>query len=221
MNQPGNTWVYVVDDDHHVLTAFRRLLETVGYKVATFDSPLAFLAGHDPALPGCALLDVGMTGLSGLETQTQLLALGDTRPVIFVTGHDDVATGVLAMKSGARDYLLKPVMDDVLLAAVEAAVQADMVNCRKRVELREQLRRWQSLTPREREVMTHVVRGRLNKQIAGDLNIVEKTVKVHRARVMEKMGVRSVAALVHIAERLPSPETASKPAEQSATAVQP
>jgi FixJ family two-component response regulator len=195
-------WVYVVDDDPHILSAFRRLLETVGYKVATYLSPTEFLAGHDPVLPGCALLDVGMTELSGLETQEKLLALGDTRPVIFVTGHDDVRTGILAMKGGARDYLIKPVSDEILLAAVEVAVEADMVASRERVQLAELARHWQSLTQREREVMTHVVRGRLNKQIAGDLNIVEKTVKVHRARVMEKMGVRSVAGLVHIAEWL-------------------
>lgn len=198
----GGTWVYVVDDDHRVLAAFRRLLEAVGHRVIAFDSPRAFLAEHDPTLPGCVLLDVGMTDLSGLETQMQLLALGDTRPVIFVTGHDDVATGVLAMKGGARDYLLKPVSDSILLAAVAAAIQADLVNQRKRIERAELLRRWQSLTPRERQVMAHVVRGRLNKQIAGDMDIVEKTVKVHRARVMEKMGVRSVAALVHACEHL-------------------
>jgi FixJ family two-component response regulator len=197
-----DAWVYVVDDDPHILSAFRRLLETVGYKVATYESPNEFLAGHDPVLPGCALLDVGMTELSGLETQEKLLALGDTRPVIFVTGHDDVQTGVLAMKGGARDYLIKPVSDEILLAAVEVAVEADRTACHERIQLAELVRHWQSLTQREREVMTHVVRGRLNKQIAGDLDIVEKTVKVHRARVMEKMGVRSVAGLVHIAEWL-------------------
>jgi FixJ family two-component response regulator len=202
MRQAENSQVYVVDDDPHILNAFRRLLETEGYNVSTFDSPCAFLEAHDVALPGCALLDVGMTELSGLETQKQLLALGDTRPVIFVTGQDDVRTGVLAMKAGAYDYLIKPVSDDVLLAAVAGAVQSDLAACRKRVNLIELTRLWQTLTDREREVMGHVVRGRLNKQIAGDLKIGEKTVKVHRARVMEKMAVHSVAGLVHIAEQL-------------------
>lgn len=202
MSQPGNIWVYVVDDDSHVLRAFRRLLETVGYKVATYDSPVEFLASHDPTLPGCALLDVGMTELSGLETQEKLQALGDTRPIIFVTGHDDVKTGILAMKSGACDYLIKPVPEDVLLAAVETAVRMDLTAFQERIHVGELSQHWQSLTHREREVMEHVVRGRLNKQIAGDLNIVEKTVKVHRSRVMEKMCTRSVAGLVHIAEQL-------------------
>lgn len=202
MTRPGGAWIYVVDDDPQILTAFRRLLEIEGYNVATFESPIAFLEAHDPNLPGCALLDVGMTELSGLATQQQLMALGDSRPVIFVTGHDDVPTSVLAMKGGARDYLIKPVPDDVLLAAVANAVTADLSAHQSRMEIANLARRLDSLTPREREVMTHVVRGRLNKQIAGDLDIVEKTVKVHRARVMEKMGVRSVAGLVHIAERL-------------------
>ena len=202
MNRPGGAWIYVVDDDPQILTAFRRLLEIEGYNVATFESPIAFLEAHDPNLPGCALLDVGMTELSGLATQQQLMTLGDSRPVIFVTGHDDVPTSVLAMKGGARDYLIKPVPDDVLLAAVANAVTADLSAHQARMEIANLARRLDSLTPREREVMTHVVRGRLNKQIAGDLDIVEKTVKVHRARVMEKMGVRSVAGLVHIAERL-------------------
>jgi FixJ family two-component response regulator len=213
MSPTKNTWVYVVDDDPHVLTAFRRLLEVEGYHVGAFDSPRAFLNAHDPALPGCALLDVGMTELSGLETQKQLLALGDTRPVIFVTGHDDVQTGILAMKAGARDYLIKPVPDNVLLEAVATAVQSDLTAFRERVNLAEQARLWQTLSNREREVMKHVVRGRLNKQIAGDLNIVEKTVKVHRARVMEKMAVRSVAALVHSAEQLERAGYPTKPTD--------
>lgn len=202
MTRRGGAWVNVVDDDRRILAAFRRLLEIEGYNVATFESPIAFLGAHDPDLPGCALLDVGMTELSGLAIQQQLLALGDTRPIIFVTGHDDVPTSVRAMKGGARDYLIKPVHDEVLLAAVANAVTADLSAHQSRMEIANLARRMRSLTPREHEVMIHVVRGRLNKQIAGDLDIVEKTVKVHRARVMEKMGVRSVAALVRIAERL-------------------
>jgi FixJ family two-component response regulator len=195
-------FIYVVDDDPSVLTAFRRLLEAASYNVLTFDSPLTFLASHDPQLPGCVLLDVGMAEMSGLDTQERLLALGNSRPIVFVSGNDDVKTGVSAMKGGAQDYLVKPVSDDVLLTAVENAVRSDMATWRQRNETAELARRWQSLTHREQEIMSHVVRGRLNKQIAGDLGIVEKTVKVHRARVMEKMNIRSVAGLVHIAERL-------------------
>jgi FixJ family two-component response regulator len=200
MNPPAR--VYVVDDDHGILTAFRRLLESAQYEVATYDSPTAFLEHHDVAVPGCVLLDVGMAELSGLEAQQKLLALGATRPIIFVTGFDDVRISVQAMKSGASDYLIKPVPDTVLIAAVEAAVERDSQAFEGRMHIAKLAQQWQSLTAREREVMTQVIRGRLNKQIANDLNIVEKTVKVHRARIMEKMGVRSVAGLVHIAEQL-------------------
>jgi FixJ family two-component response regulator len=194
--------VYVVDDDLHVLSAFRRLLEAAGYDVVTSDSPNEFLSRHDRTLPGCVLLDVGMDELNGLETQQRMLELGVSRPIIFVTGFDDARTGVEAMKGGAYDYLVKPISDKTLLAAVEAAISADIKAFREREDIAKLARQWRTLTLREREVMLHVIRGRLNKQIAGDLNIVEKTVKVHRARVMEKMGVRSVAGLVHIAERL-------------------
>ncbi|HET7085578.1 MAG TPA: response regulator [Rhizomicrobium sp.] len=200
MTQPAR--VYVVDDDHHVLTAFKRLLEAAGYDVVTSTSPNEFFDRHDQARPGCVLLDIGMSELNGLETQQKMLELGVVRPIIFVTGFDDARTSVEAMKSGAYDYLVKPISDSVLLTTVEAAISSDLKAFREREDIEKLARRWRSLTLREREVMLHVVRGRLNKQIAGDLNIVEKTVKVHRARVMEKMGVRSVAGLVHIAERL-------------------
>lgn len=194
--------VYVVDDDLHVLSAFRRLLEAAGYDVVASNSPNDFLARHDHTLPGCVLLDIGMAELTGLETQQRLLELGVSRPIIFVTGFDDARTGVEAMKSGAYDYLIKPISDKILLATVEAAVLSDIKAFHEREDVAKLSRQWRSLTVREREVMLQVIRGRLNKQIAGDLNIVEKTVKVHRARVMEKMGVRSVAGLVHIAEKL-------------------
>jgi FixJ family two-component response regulator len=148
------------------------------------------------------LLDIGMEELDGLETQRKMLELGVSHPIIFVTGYDDARTSVTAMKGGAYDYLLKPISDDVLLASVESAVLSDAKAFREKEDIAKLNKQWRSLTVREREVMLQVIRGRLNKQIAGDLNIVEKTVKVHRARVMEKMGVRSVAGLVHIAETL-------------------
>ncbi|HKQ45539.1 MAG TPA: response regulator [Rhizomicrobium sp.] len=194
--------IYVVDDDRHILSALRRLLETAGYQVLTYDSPGEFLANHNSSLPGCVLLDIGMAELSGLETQQRMLDLGVSRPIIFITGFDDARTGVDAMKGGAYDYLLKPFSETVLLSTIEGAVLSDISARREREDITHLSKRWSSLTIREREVMSQIIRGRLNKQIASDLNIVEKTVKVHRGRVMEKMGVRSVAGLVHIAEKL-------------------
>jgi FixJ family two-component response regulator len=200
MTKPAR--IYVVDDDLHVLSAFRRLLETAGYDVVTSVSPNEFLARHDHTLPGCVLLDIGMAELTGLETQRKMMELGVTRPIVFVTGFDDARTSVEAMKCGAYDYLVKPISDKILLSTVESAVSSDVKAFQEREDIAKLSKQWRSLTVREREVMLQVIRGRLNKQIAGDLNIVEKTVKVHRARVMEKMGVRSVAGLVHIAETL-------------------
>ena len=194
--------VYIVDDDRKVLTALSRLLTVTGYQVHAFDSPHTFLAAHDPDLPGCALFDVGMADVDGLALQDILQRDGHSRPIIFITGHDDAKTGVRAMKAGAVDYLTKPVQDVELLVAVQTAIETDMKVRRNDAERAELRRKLGLLTPREVEVMAQVVRGRLNKQIAFDLGIVEKTVKVHRARVMEKMDVRSVAALVHAAETL-------------------
>lgn len=194
--------VFVVDDDRSVLKAFSRLLGAAGYSVRTFDSPCEFMEHHDPSVPGCSLLDVGMGELDGLAIQERLQHEGNMRPIIFITGCDDVNTSVRAMKAGAMDYLTKPVQQEALLAAVESAVEADLKAACSRREIADLHERYQQLTPRECQVMSQVVSGRLNKQIANDLDIVEKTVKVHRARVMEKMRVRSVAALVHAAERL-------------------
>ena len=194
--------VYIVDDDRSVLNAMSRLLTVSGYFVRAFDSPQDFLAQHDPGIPGCALLDIGMDEVDGLALQEALRRAETARPIIFITGRDDVRTSVRAMKAGAIDYLTKPVTDTTLLAAVETAIATDRKVRREQAEIAALRERFSGLTERETEVMTHVVRGRLNKQIAFDLGIVEKTVKVHRARIMEKLGVRSVAALVHIADRL-------------------
>lgn len=194
--------VYIVDDDRKILAALSRLLTVTGYHVRAFDSPHAFLAEHDPATPGCALFDVGMAEVDGLALQDILQRDGHSRPIIFITGHDDAKTSVRAMKAGAADYLTKPVQDTELLAAVQTAIDTDLRIRRSDSQIADLRRRLSLLTAREAEVMAQVVRGRLNKQIAFDLGIVEKTVKVHRARVMEKMNVRSVAALVHAAEAL-------------------
>ena len=194
--------VFIVDDDPAVLAAIGRLLRTAGYRVSTFDSASRFLAEHDPDAPGCALVDIHMLGVDGLSLQQELSSRGETRPVVFITGSDDVLTGVKAMKSGAFDYLLKPINAGDLIAVIDVALQADELTRQKRKELAVLQRRYDSLTPREKEVIALVVQGLLNKTIAGRLGIVEKTVKVHRAHIMEKMQVRSLAALVHVAERL-------------------
>jgi FixJ family two-component response regulator len=193
--------VFLVDDDAGVLKGLSRLLRARGYDVQAFSSPQAFLAGHDASIPGCAVFDVSMPDLDGLELQQALSTKGSQRPVIFLTGKGDIPTSVRAMRAGAIDFLTKPVNDDDLLAAIARAVRQDADTRHAGAELDLINARIAVLTPREREVMTHVIAGRLNKQIAGDLGTVEKTIKVHRGRVMEKLGVRSVADLVRLAEK--------------------
>jgi FixJ family two-component response regulator len=193
--------IFLVDDDAGVLKALSRLLQAREYEVQSFTSPQAFLANHDTTIPGCAVLDVSMPDLDGLALQRALTAEGSQRPVIFLTGKGDIPTSVRAMRAGAIDFLTKPVNDDDLLAAIAHAEKADATIRSANADLSSINARFASLTPREREVMTHVVAGRLNKQIAGDLGTVEKTVKVHRGRVMNKLGVRTVADLVRLAER--------------------
>jgi len=194
--------VFLVDDDPGVLRALTRLLRAAGRQVRAFGSSQDFLAAHDPAMPGCVVLDLSMPGLSGLELQTALEESGCRRPIIFVSGHGDIPSSVRAMKAGAVDFLTKPVCAEDLLAAVERAIRQDDLMRRSRAELQVIGERLNTLTPREREVLQHVVAGQLNKQIAADLGTVEKTIKVHRSRVMGKMGVRSVADLVRLAERM-------------------
>ena len=193
--------VFIVDDDAGVLKALSRLLRARGYDIRSYTSPQEFLAHHDPAVPGCAVLDVSMSGLDGLELQQALTAGGSHRPVIFITGKGDIPTSVRAMKAGAIDFLTKPVNDKDLLGAISRAQEQDAKSRQTDADLASIQARITTLTPREREVLTHVVAGRLNKQIAGDLGTVEKTIKVHRSRVMEKLGVRTVADLVRMAEK--------------------
>ena len=193
--------VFVVDDDASVLKGLKRLLVAAGLNVAVFDSPQEFLERYDSNVAGCLVLDVAMPGLNGIELQQTLAARGSALPIIFLTGHGDIPMGVQAMKRGAVDFLTKPVNDDDLLTAIHHAFDRDRVLRQDRAELAEIERRLATLTPREREVLLHVVSGRLNKQIAADLGTVEKTIKVHRARVMEKMQVRSLADLVRLTER--------------------
>jgi len=195
--------VYLVDDDAGVLKALSRLLRAKGYDVRPYSSPQLFLEEHDVTVPGCAVLDVSMPGLDGLELQRALTATnGFHRPVLFVTGKGDIPTSVRAMKAGAIDFLTKPVKDVDLFEAVSRAEARDAVSRRLHSEMESIQAKVGTLTPREREVLIHVVAGRLNKQIAGDLGTVEKTIKVHRSRMMEKLGIRTVADLVRMAEKL-------------------
>ena len=197
----GSPTVFV-DDDPSVLKSFSRLLRSVGLPAETYGSPAEFLRQFDPAAPGCLVLDVAMPGVDGLELQRRLTDAGCPLPIVFITGHGDVPTSVRAMRAGALNFLVKPVNDEDLLMAIGEAVETDRVARRAQRDMTLVRERLATLTPREREVLDQVVAGRLNKQIAGELGTVEKTIKVHRAHVMEKMGARSLAELARMGERL-------------------
>jgi FixJ family two-component response regulator len=188
--------VYLVDDDAGVLKSMSRLLQAEGFEVRAFQTAQAFLHGHDAGVTGCVVLDMRLPDLGGLALQHTLLDSGCERPIVFMTGFGEVADSVQAMKAGAVDFLTKPCDDEDLLRAVRGAVERDEQARRVRSELERIQGRLDSLTPREHEVLLQVVDGRLNKQIAADLGIAEKTIKVHRARAMEKMGASSLADLV-------------------------
>jgi FixJ family two-component response regulator len=195
--------VYLVDDDASVRRALARLIKAAGHRVESFASAREFLdSGSHKDGPSCLVLDLQMPGLSGLDLQRELLALDTNLPIIFVTGHGDVPTSVRAMKAGAVDFLQKPVKDKDLLKAIEQSLARAASDQSEREEVVRIGERLEQLTPREREVMALVVTGMLNKQIAFKLGTVEKTIKVHRARVMDKMRVHSVAELVRVAERV-------------------
>jgi FixJ family two-component response regulator len=193
--------VFIVDDDASVTKALSRLTRLKGYDARSYISPQEFLAHHDATVPGCAVFDVSMPGLDGLALQQALTAGGSHRPVIFITGKGDIPTSVRAMKAGAVDFLTKPVSNKDLLEAIARAQELDAKSRQDHTELAAIQAKVASLTPREREVLTHVVAGRLNKQIAYDLGTVEKTIKCHRSAVMKKLGVRTVADLVRMAEK--------------------
>jgi FixJ family two-component response regulator len=194
--------VYLVDDDPDLLGAMQRLLESVGIHVSAFQSAQEFLRVHDRLAPGCLVLDLAMPGLNGLQLQRELEQRAIALPIIFLTGRGDIATSVQAMKHGATDFLTKPVDDFVLLAAIKEALETDRLRRRTQVERDRIAECLARLTERERQVLAHVISGRLNKQIAADLGTVEKTIKFHRGNLMRKMGVRSVAELVKLTERV-------------------
>ena len=197
---PGFT-TFLVDDDPAVLRAITRLLNAAGYKTKSFSSPQEFLSAHDPSIPGCAIIDLVMSELNGLHLQQALIETGSERPIIFLTGKGDVSTSVRAMKAGAVDFLTKPVKREALFSAVVRAAKVDALSRQRRDESKSIGDRLATLTHREREVLAYVIAGRLNKQIAASIGTVEKTVKVHRGRMMAKLGIRSVADLVRLADK--------------------
>jgi FixJ family two-component response regulator len=196
--------VFLVDDDPSILKALVRLLAAEGFETRPYSSAANFLDEYNANLPGCIVMDLAMPGMNGLDLQNRLTSSGRIRPIVFITGHGDVPSSVRAMKAGAVDFLTKPFDDQALLSAVRFALEKDQAIRAKQAQRDRIEKSLASLTAREREVFQHVTRGRLNKQIAGDLGIVEKTVKVHRGRIMKKMGVRTLAELVKLAERLDS-----------------
>jgi two-component system, LuxR family, response regulator FixJ len=202
MAKPGvkaaEATVYILDDDDGMRRALDTLLSTVGFRTAVHSRPSEFLNVFKPDAPGCLVLDIRMPEMSGLELQRQLNALGSMLPVIFVTGHGDVPMAVQAMKEGAFEFIQKPFRDQDLIDCINHALQQDRQNRGGLARHAEVIKRLESLTPRERQVMDLVVDGAANKVIAIDLALSERTVEIHRAKVMEKMAARSVAHLVKL-----------------------
>ena len=194
--------VFVVDDDPSVRKSLTRLIKSAGHAVEAFASAREFLARERYAGPCCLVLDVRMPGLTGLDLQETLAGAGRRMPIVFVTGHGNISMSVKAMRGGAVDFLTKPVDDKNLLAAIERCVARDVRDHSAEARIAKIQDRLKMLTPREAEVFALVVTGMLNKQIASALGIVERTVKVHRARVMQKMRAGSVAELVRLADRV-------------------
>ncbi len=202
MTQPTTT-VYVVDDDASVRRSLARLLKSAGHHVEIFSSALEFVASdRHQQNHACLVLDLSMPGLTGMELQLRLRELKSPLAIVFITGHGDIPTSVRAIKGGAVDFLPKPFEDTQLLDAVARAIEQTRLAHKEQAELSAIQERYASLSVREREVMAHIVTGKLNKQVADELGTVEKTIKVHRARVFEKMQVRSLAELVPLAAKL-------------------
>jgi len=190
--------VFLIDDEPSVLKALARVLCATGFRTASFSSPQSFLEQYEPAARGCLVLDVSMPGFTGLELQQALIEKNCSLPIVFLTARGDIPTSVRAMKHGAVDFLTKPVDDNDLIAAVDRALDQEATDHVRRAQIAELQMRFSMLTSREQEVLGHVIAGRLNKQIAAVLGTTEKTVKVHRARVMEKMQAQSLAELVRL-----------------------
>jgi FixJ family two-component response regulator len=198
----GSSVVFVVDDDQSVRSSLKFLIGTVGLRVESFESAEEFLDGKVPDITSCLVLDVRLRGLSGLDLQRELAARNVRIPIVFITGHGDIPMSVRAMKAGAVEFLTKPFRDQDLLDAIRVALERDRVRRGQEKEVMELRQRFESLTPREREVISMVVSGMLNKQIASELRTAENTVKVHRSRAMVKMQAQSLAELVKMVEKL-------------------
>ncbi len=193
--------VFLLDDDAAVVTALGRMLQASGFAVRSWTSAAEFLEAHDAQTPGCLVTDLRMPDMSGLELQRALFDRGSDRAIVFVTGQGDIPTTVQAMKAGAVSFLPKPVQRAELVAAVQEALRRDAEGRAQHREREDLVRRLASLTPRERQVLDLVATGMLNKQIAAELGAAEKTIKVHRGRIMEKMQVRTATALVGLLSR--------------------
>jgi FixJ family two-component response regulator len=202
MKTTSETIVFVIDDDPSFRRSTEMLIESAGLNVQGFSSAEEFLRSRRPDLPACLLLDVRLPHLSGLDLQRELAKAGVQIPIIFITGHGDIPMTVQAMKAGAIEFLTKPFREQDLLDTIRRAINFDRAARLELAKLEDLRRRYHSLTPREREVMAHIVTGMLNKQVAYELGTSEKTIKVHRGHLMQKMGVKSFADLVRTAERL-------------------
>jgi len=194
--------IHVVDDDASFRTAVTRLLRAAKYEVRGYASASEFLDSVPYAEPGCILLDLKMPRLSGLDLQESLARMEERLPIVFLTGHGDIPASVRALKAGALDFLTKPVPLEKLFRAVQQALQVDAENRAERAVLREHHKRCEKLTVREKEVLAHVISGKLNKQIAFDLGTSERTIKAHRGSIMKKLNMQSIADLVRFAEEL-------------------
>jgi FixJ family two-component response regulator len=200
----GGPVVFVVDDDHRVREALSSLISSAGLRVEVFGSAAEFLESERPDAPACLVLDLQLPGASGLDLQQQLLD-GDVVPIIFISGHGDIPSTVRAIKAGATEFLSKPFDDQELLRAIHSAIDQDRIARQKRSELAELQRRYNLLTPREREVLPFVVAGFANKQTGADLGTTEITIGVHRGHIMRKMAAKSLAELVRMADKLGIP----------------
>jgi FixJ family two-component response regulator len=194
--------VFVVDDDPSVCRSIERLVQSAGFKVQSFRSAAQFLSQNRPVGPACLVLDVRLPGLSGLDLQRELTNLGIQLPIIFMTAHGDIPMTVRAMKGGAVEFLTKPFRPGRLLGAIRAALERDRKMLQQQIEMSQLRSRYDLLTPREREVLALLVSGLMNKQIAGELATTERTIKFHRANIMQKMQAESLADLIKMAQKL-------------------